>query len=289
MNPLPDVRGFFDTATHTVSYVVADTRTRQCAVIDSVLDYEPNAARTSTGSAGKIVEYVERLGLSTRWILDTHVHADHLTGAQYLKEALGGTVALGERVRDVQRIFGKIFHFEADFQPDGSQFDHLFEDGETFLIGEIPARVMHTPGHTPACVTYLVGDAAFVGDTLFMPDYGTARTDFPGGDARALYRSIQRILALPPETRVFMCHDYGAPGRAEFAWESTVEDERRTNVHIKLGTDEDSFVLMRNRRDATLEMPALLLPSVQVNIRAGRLPPEEDNGVRYLKIPIDVL
>jgi glyoxylase-like metal-dependent hydrolase (beta-lactamase superfamily II) len=289
MNPLPDIKAFFDPATYTVSYVVSDPRTRQCAIIDAVLDYDPKAGRTATRSAAQIVEYVRREGLETRWILETHAHADHLSAAQYLKQTLGGATGIGEHIKDVQRIFGKVFNAGADFLPDGSQFDRLFQDGETFMIGEIPARVMHTPGHTPACVTYLIGDAAFVGDTLFMPDYGTARTDFPGGDARVLYRSIQRILGLPPQTRLFMCHDYGAPGRPQFAWESTVEEERRANVHVRLGTDEDSFVLMRTRRDATLEMPTLLLPSVQVNIRAGRFPPPEENGVRYLKIPIDSL
>jgi glyoxylase-like metal-dependent hydrolase (beta-lactamase superfamily II) len=289
MSPLPDIEAFFDPATNTVSYVVADPGTLECAIIDSVLDYEPKAGRTATHSAARIVDYVQRRGLKSRWILETHAHADHLSAAQYLKDALGGTVAIGEHIEDVQRIFSKVFNLPAAFPADGSQFDHLFRDGETVMIGRIPARVMHTPGHTPACVTYLMGDAAFVGDTLFMPDYGTARVDFPGGDARTLYRSIQRILDLPPDTRVFVCHDYGAPGRAGFAWESTVAQERGANVHVKLGTDEDTFVLMRTRRDATLEMPALILPSVQVNIRAGHLPPPESNGVRYLKIPIDTL
>lgn len=289
MSPLPDIKAFFDPATYTVSYVVADPRTLECAIIDSVLDFDAKSGRTGTHSAAQIVDYVRQRGLAVRWILETHAHADHLSAAQYLKETLGGTVAIGEHITDVQRIFGKAFNLPPDFSPDGSQFDHLFRDGETFMLGELPARVMHTPGHTPACATYLVGDAAFVGDTLFMPDYGTARADFPGGDARILYRSIQRILELPPGTRLFMCHDYGAPGREGFAWESTVAQERRGNVHLKLCAGEDAFVLMRTRRDATLEMPALILPSVQVNIRAGHLPPPESNGVRYLKIPIDTL
>jgi len=289
MSALPDIQAFFDPATNTVSYVVSDPRTRECAVIDSVLDYDPKAGRTASRSAERIVEYVRQGGLETRWILETHAHADHLSAAQYLKRTLGGTVGVGEHIKEVQRLFAAVFNFEPDFAPDGSQFDRLFRDGDTFKVGEITGRIMHTPGHTPACVTYLIGDAAFVGDTLFMPDYGTARTDFPGGDARTLYRSIQRILALPPQTRLFMCHDYGAPGRAEFAWESTVEDERRANVHVKPGTDEDAFVLMRTHRDAGLQMPTLILPSVQVNIRAGDLPPPESNGVRYLKIPIDAL
>ena len=285
----PDIKAFFDPATHTVSYVVSDPRTRECAIIDSVLNYDPKSGRTSTKAADEIIEYVRRAGLKTRWILETHAHADHLTAAQYLKRTLGGMVGIGEHIKDVQRIFGKVFNIELDSLPGSSQFDHLFHDGETFMIGELSARVMHTPGHTPACVAYLIGDAAFVGDTLFMPDYGTARADFPGGNARTLYQSIQKILALPPETRLFMCHDYGAPGRSEFAWESTVEEERRANIHVKRGTTEDAFVLMRARRDATLGTPMLILPSVQVNIRAGDLPPPENNGVRYLKIPIDAL
>ncbi len=289
MQSVAHIESFFDPATNTVSHVVSDVRARECAIIDPVLDYDPAAGRTSTHSADRISEYVRREGLKTRWILETHAHADHLSAAQYLKESLGGRIGIGARIQDVQRIFGRILNLEAAFAPDGSQFDHLFEDGETFLIGTLAARVMHTPGHTPACITYLLADAAFVGDTLFMPDFGTARADFPGGDARTLYRSIQKILALPPETRLFMCHDYGAPGRSEFEWQSTVGEELRGNVHIRLGIDEDDFVLMRTRRDATLGMPALLLPSIQVNIRAGRMPPPEGNGVRYLKIPINLL
>ncbi len=289
MSATPDVQAFFDPQTNTVSYVVADPTTRQCAIIDSVLDYDPKAGRTSTRSAAQIVKFVQQQGLKTRWILETHAHADHLSAAQYLKQTLGGALAIGEHIKEVQRTFSRIFNLEPAFLPDGSQFDHLFTDGETFAIGELTARVMHTPGHTPACVTYLIGDAAFVGDTLFMPDYGTARTDFPGGDARTLYRSIHAILALSPATRLFMCHDYGAPGRTQFAWESTVEEERNANVHIRVGIAEDAFVAMRTERDATLGMPALILPSVQVNIRAGEPPPPEANGVSYLKIPLNVL
>jgi glyoxylase-like metal-dependent hydrolase (beta-lactamase superfamily II) len=289
MSSLPDVQAFFDPATHTVSYLVTDSATGECAIIDAVLDYDPKAGRTATRSASRIVDAVRRRGLRTRWILETHAHADHLSAAQFLQSALGGAIAIGEHIRDVQGIFGKVFNVEADVAPDGSQFDHLFHDGETFAIGSVPARVIHTPGHTPACVTYLIGDAGFVGDTLFMPDYGTARADFPGGDARTLYRSIQKILALPQQTRLFMCHDYGAPGRADFAWETTVTAQRSGNIHVKVGIDEEAFVLMRTRRDATLEMPTLLLPSVQVNIRAGRLPSPESNGVRYLKIPLDTV
>jgi glyoxylase-like metal-dependent hydrolase (beta-lactamase superfamily II) len=286
---LPAIKAFFDPATHTVSHVVSDPGTRACAIIDSVLDYDPKSGRTSTHSADAIIEYVRHTGLETRWLLETHAHADHLSAAQYLKRALGGQVGIGEHIREVQRTFAQVFNIEAELVPDGSQFDHLFRDGEELLIGELRAQVMHTPGHTPACLTYLIGDAAFVGDTLFMPDYGTARADFPGGDARTLYRSIQKILALPPSTRLFMCHDYGAPGRTEFAWESTVAEERRANVHVKLGIGEEAFVQMRSRRDHSLEMPTLILPSVQINIRAGGLPPPEGNGVRYLKIPIDRL
>ena len=285
----PHVQSFFDPATHTVSYVASDPNTRECAIIDSVLDFDARAGRTATRSAKSIVDYVRHHALTPRWILETHVHADHLSAAQHLQQVLGGLVGIGEHVTDVQRIFADVFNLTANFSTDGSQFDRLFHDGETFTIGQIPARILHTPGHTPACVTYLIGDAAFVGDSLFMPDYGTARTDFPGGDARILFQSIQRILALPPSTRVFVGHDYGAPDRQRFAWETTVEEQRRANVHVRLGTDADAFVRMRTGRDATLEMPALILPSVQVNIRAGRLPPPESNGVHYLKIPVDVL
>ncbi len=285
----PDIQSFFDPSTNTVSYVASDPNTGDCAIIDAVLDFDPRAGRTATRSAAAIIDYVRHHGLNPRWILETHVHADHLSAAQHLQQVLGGVVGIGEHVTDVQRVFADVFNLTAGLPADGSQFDRLFHDGETFSIGKIPARVLHTPGHTPACVTYLIGDAAFVGDSLFMPDYGTARTDFPGGDARTLFRSIQRILALPSSTRMFVGHDYGAPGRKRFAWETTVEEQRRANVHVRLGTDEEAFVLMRARRDATLEMPTLILPSVQVNIRAGRFPPPETNGVHYLKIPVDVL
>lgn len=287
-NP-PDVQSFFDPSTNTVSHVASDPNTGECAIIDAVLDFDPRAGRTATRSAATIIDYVLHRGLKLRWILETHVHADHLSAAQHLQQVLGGVVGIGEHVTDVQRIFADVFNITADFAADGSQFDRLFHDDETFSIGKIPARVLHTPGHTPACVTYLIGDAAFVGDSLFMPDYGTARTDFPGGDARTLFQSIQRILALPSSTRMFVGHDYGAPGRKRFAWETTVEEQCRANAHVRLGTDEEAFVLMRTHRDAALEMPALILPSVQVNIRAGRLPPPETNGVHYLKIPVDVL
>lgn len=285
----PDVRAFFDPATHTVSYVVRDPASTHCAIIDPVLDYDPKSGRTRSHSADAIIEHVQSLGLTVGWILETHAHADHLSAAPYLQERVGGRTGIGEHIRDVQAIFGRIFNAGPDFATDGSQFDHLFSDGETFPIGGLEARVLHTPGHTPACVTFVIGDAAFVGDTLFMPDYGTARADFPGGDARTLYRSIHRLLALPDETRLFMCHDYGAPGRDGFAWETTVREQRASNVQIGNGVGEDAFVAMRKARDATLEMPVLLLPSVQANMRAGRFPPAEVNGISYFKIPINAL
>ena len=285
----PVVKAFFDRDTFTVSYVVSDPATSKAAIIDSVLDYDPKSGRTAHKSADALIAYVREQGLDVDWVLETHVHADHLSAAPYLKAQLGGQLAIGAHIRAVQSVFGDVFNAEDAFRRDGSQFDHLFADDERFYIGELEARAMHTPGHTPACMTYVIGDAAFVGDTLFMPDFGTARCDFPGGDARTLYRSIQKIFALPDETRLFMCHDYKAPGRDDFAWESTVAEERASNIHVGGGVDEDSFVAMRERRDATLDMPNLILPSVQVNMRAGELPPAEDNGVHYLKIPFDVL
>ncbi|MEO1038509.1 MAG: MBL fold metallo-hydrolase [Pseudomonadota bacterium] len=289
MTAKPDVTGFFDEATFTVTYVVADPVTKRAAIVDSVLDYDPKSGRTSHASADAVIDHVKRAGLTVDWILETHVHADHLSAAPYLKAQLGGDVAIGAHVQAVQSVFGDVFNAEPDFRRDGSQFDHLFQDEETFRIGGLEAWVMHTPGHTPACMTYVVGDAAFVGDTLFMPDYGTARCDFPGGDAATLYRSIQRIFALPDETRLFMCHDYKAPGRDEFAWETSIAEQKAANVHIRKGVSEDEFVEMRKARDATLAMPVLILPSVQVNMRAGHLPPAEDNGLTYLKIPVDAL
>jgi glyoxylase-like metal-dependent hydrolase (beta-lactamase superfamily II) len=286
------VEGFFDPHTWTVSYLVLDRETRQCALVDSVLDYDPKSGRTGHASADRLVARVAELGATVQWILETHVHADHLSAAPYLKERLGGQVAIGSRITTVQDVFGTLFNAGTGFARDGSQFDHLFQDGETFRIGSLQARAMHTPGHTPACMTYVVGDgideAAFVGDTLFMPDYGTARCDFPGGDARTLYRSINRVLSLPPTTRLYMCHDYQPNGRA-VQFVSTVAEERGKNIHVRDGISEEEFVAMRTRRDATLEMPVLILPSVQVNMRAGHLPEPEDNGRRYLKIPIDAL
>lgn len=285
----PEVKAFFDESSNTFSYVVADPATRKAAVIDSVLDYDAVSGRTRRDSANAMIDFVKAQGLELEWVIDTHVHADHLSAAPYVQSVLGGKLAIGEHIRDVQETFGKIFNAGASFQRDGSQFDHLFKDGERYRVGSIEAMAMHTPGHTPACMTHVIGDAAFVGDTLFMPDYGTARCDFPGGDARTLYRSIQRIFALPNDTRVFLCHDYKAPGRDVFAHETTVGDERRTNIHVRAGSDEEDFVRMRSTRDATLSMPRLLLPAVQVNMRAGRFPPSEDNGTSYLKIPIDTL
>jgi glyoxylase-like metal-dependent hydrolase (beta-lactamase superfamily II) len=285
----PRVTAFFDDATKTITYVVAEPAGKSCAVIDSVLDYDPKSGRTSTGSADKVTAFLHKEGLSVEWILETHAHADHLTAAPYLKEKMGGRIAIGERITTVQATFKKIFNLEPGFRTDGSQFDRLFKDGETFSIGALQARVLHTPGHTPACLTYVIGDAAFVGDTLFMPDYGTARCDFPGGDAATLFTSIHKIFALSGETRVFLCHDYKAPGRNTYAWETTVAEERKLNIHVREGVEQQDFIRMRTVRDVSLDMPVLILPSVQVNIRAGQLPPPEDNGVSYLKIPLNAL
>ena len=285
----PNVKAFFDEATFTISYVVSDPATKSAAIIDSVLDYDPASGRTSTLSADQVIAYVQAEDLTIEWIIETHVHADHLSAAPYLKDKLGGKTGIGEHISTVQNVFGKVFNAGTDFARDGSQFDHLFADGETFWIGELRGQVLHTPGHTPACLTFVIGDAAFVGDTLFMPDFGTARCDFPGGDARTLYKSIQKVLSLPPETRLFMCHDYQAPDRDVYTWETTVAEERAKNIHVGGGKTEDEFVEMREARDATLDMPRLILPSVQINMRAGDMPPPEDNGVRYMKIPIDTL
>lgn len=283
----PTVTAFFDEPTFTVSYVVADPATKKAAVIDSVLDFDPASGRTDRTPADEIIAFVRREGLEVEWILETHVHADHLSAAPYLKETLGGKIAIGSNITVVQDTFGKIFNAGTEFERDGSQFDALMRDADMFHLGSISSRAIHTPGHTPACMTYVIGDAAFIGDTLFMPDYGTARADFPGGDARALYRSIQKIFALPSKTRLFLCHDYKAPGRDDYRWETTVEEQRRENIHVHEGVSEDEFVAMRTARDKTLAMPRLILPSVQVNMRAGALPPAEDNGTRYLKLPID--
>jgi glyoxylase-like metal-dependent hydrolase (beta-lactamase superfamily II) len=282
------VEGFFDPATSTISYIVFDRNSRQCAVVDSVLDFDPKSGRTSTQSADRIIARIRELGGTLEWILETHVHADHLSAAPYIKEQLGGKLGIGWEIITVQNVFGRVFNAGTEFTRDGSQFDHLFADEEAFRIGTLEARALHTPGHTPACMTYLIGDAAFVGDTLFMPDYGTARCDFPGGDAHTLYRSIRRVLALPPETRLFMCHDYMPAGR-EPRWETTVAEERTRNIHVRDGISEEQFINMRKSRDATLDMPVLILPSVQVNMRAGKLPEPESNGMRYLKIPLNAV
>ena len=285
----PDVAGFFDEATNTISYIVSDPETRRCAVIDPVLDYDPASSRTAHTSADGLIAFVRDHDLKVSWVLETHVHADHLTAAPYVQKTLGGRLGIGADIAAVQATFARLFNAGPDFAPDGRQFDVLFDDEEPFAIGTIAARVLHTPGHTPACVSYIIGDAVFVGDTLFMPDFGTARCDFPGGDARQLYRSIRRILSLPDETRLFVCHDYKAPGRDTFAWETTVGAQRRHNVHVHDGVDEEAFARLRTQRDAGLAMPRLILPAVQVNMRAGALPPADLNGVHYLKIPIDAI
>jgi len=283
----PEVKTFFDEPTFTASHVVSDPATGHCVVIDSVMGFDAPSGRTDSAPADRIIAHIKENGLTLDWVLETHVHADHLSGAPYLKQQLGGRIGIGSHINDVQSVFKAVFNAEPSFSTDGRQFDHLFADEERFQVGEIQAWAMETPGHTPACVTYVIGDAAFIGDTMFMPDFGTARADFPGGDAAALYRSIRRILSLPPETRLFMCHDYKAPGRDQFAWETTVAEQRADNVHIGGEVDEAAFVKMRTERDRCLGMPKLLLPSVQVNMRAGELPPPEDDGVSYLKLPIN--
>ena len=285
----PEVKSFFEHNTNTISYVVSDPATGCCAVIDPVLDFDVAAARTATDSADILIAYIREEGLRCDWILDTHVHADHLSAAPHIQQELGGRLGIGASITVTQEVFGKIFNAGTEFERDGSQFDRLFEEGDSFRIGDLNAQVIHTPGHTPACVTYLIGDAAFVGDTLFMPDYGTARADFPGGDARTLYRSIRKLFDLPDETRLFMCHDYLPEGRDEHRWETTVGDQKRNNVHINEQVSEGEFVAMREKRDAALGMPRLILPSVQVNIRAGELPAPEDNGTVYLKLPVNIL
>ncbi len=290
-NPMrrPEVKAFFDEATFTVSYVVRDPGSRACAIIDSVLDYDAASGRTSHRSADLVIEYVQTEGLEVAWQLETHAHADHLSAAPYLKEVVGGSLAIGNQITRVQETFGTLFNAGSDFARDGRQFDHLFGDGEPFALGGLQAIALHVPGHTPACMAYVIGDAVFVGDTLFMPDYGTARCDFPGGDAATLYRSIRRLLALPDATQVFLCHDYKAPGRDHYVWETTIGAQRRGNVHVREGVSEAQFVALRRARDSTLDMPRLILPSVQVNMRGGHLPEPEDNGVRYLKIPLNAV
>ena len=283
----PIIKTFFDAATFTATHVVSCPATGVAAVIDSVLDYDPKSGRTSSESADLVLQYLQQNRMSVEWHLETHAHADHFSAAPYLKARVGGRIAIGSHIREVQSVFQRIFNAK-DMSTDGTQFDHLFEDDERFRIGELEARVMHTPGHTPACVSYVIGSDAFVGDTLFMPDYGSARCDFPGGDARILFRSVRKVLSLPADTRLHMCHDY-LPGGRLAQWETTVAEQRTANIHVHDGITEDEFVAMRTARDKTLAMPTLLLPSVQVNARAGHLPPPEDNGTCYLKIPLNII
>lgn len=285
----PFVKTFFDETTFTATHVVHDPATRKAAVIDSVMDFDPASGRTSFTSARKIVDYVQAEGLAVEWLLETHAHADHLSAAPYLQQELGGRISIGTEIKAVQATFADIFNEGSCFACDGSQFDRLFDDGDGFSVGEIPALALHVPGHTPADMAYMIGDALFVGDTMFMPDYGTARCDFPGGDARHLYRSIKRLMALPDETRAFLCHDYKAPGRSNYAWETTIGAQRAGNLHLCNGVSEDSFVEMRTKRDATLSTPKLLLAAVQVNMRGGRLPEPESNGTTYLKLPLNLI
>ena len=284
----PQVTGFFDEATNTISYVVADPKTGSCAIVDPVLDYDAASGRTSTTSADKVISFVSEHNLTTNWILETHVHADHVSSAPVLKKKLGGQIGIGSRITEVQSVFTSVFNL-SDLSTDGSQFDRLLDDGDELALGDTKGHVMQTPGHTPACCTFVFGDAAFIGDTMFMPDFGSARCDFPGGDAEVLYDSIQRIFLLPDETRLFMCHDYKVPGRDEIAWETSVLEQKQKNIHVKEGVSKQEFVEFRAERDAQLGMPKLILPSIQINIRAGQLPPAEDNGTRYLKIPLDTV
>ncbi len=285
----PSVQSFFDTPTHTITHIAYDVASKEAIILDPVLDYCEASGRTNTGAADLLIEFIEAKGLKTKYIIETHAHADHLSSAPYLKEKLGGQTVIGAHIDAVQKVFGGVFNAEPEFATDGSQFDILADDGQQFSLGDIDVTALHTPGHTPACMSWLIGDAVFVGDTLFMPDYGTARCDFPGGSAETLYNSIQKLFALPDETRVFLCHDYKAPGRDEFVWETTIGEEKRHNKHVGGDADMDSFVKMRTERDAGLAMPKLILPSVQVNMRAGEFPPAEDNGTVYLKIPLNAL
>ncbi len=288
LNVRPEVTAFFDEPTNTISYVVQDPNSHACAVVDSVMDIDYAAGRITFDGADRIIDFIRQNGLKLEWIIETHVHADHLSAAPYIQEKLGGKMGIGENIVMVQETFGKIFNEGTEFQRDGSQFDRLFTDGDSYTIGTMTAHVMHTPGHTPACMTHVIGNAAFVGDTLFMPDGGSARADFPGGDARTLYRSIKRVLELPGDTRLFMCHDYGPNGR-NIQWETTVADERANNIHIRDGVTEDEFVATREARDAMLSMPKLIIPSLQVNMRGGRLPPADESGKSYLKVPVNGL
>lgn len=283
----PEVQGFFDPDTNTISYVVTDPQTKKCAIVDSVLNYEPNSAAITYESADAVIAYVEKNDLTVEWILETHVHADHLSAAPYLKEKLGGQMAIGEKITVVQEAFGKVFNEGTEFQRDGSQFDRLWSEGDEFMVGDTPAFVMHTPGHTPADVVYVIGDTVFAGDTLFMPDFGTARVDFPGGSAEAMYESAQKIFALPDEMRMFMCHDYLPEGRSEYVWETTVGQQKKENIHLKEGTGLQAFAKMRTERDQKLGMPKLIIPSIQTNIHAGNLPTDKETGNVYLKVPVN--
>lgn len=286
---IPEVHSYFDVTTNAACYILKDPGSNECAVIDSILDFDMASGATHTTHADMLINEITSNGWKLEWVIETHVHADHLSAAPYLAKQLGGKIAIGSNIDAVQQVFGKIFNAGTEFQMDGSQFDRLFQDGDSFEVGQMQINVMHTPGHTPACVTYVVGNAAFIGDTLFMPDFGTARADFPGGSAKDLYNSIQRILSLPDDTRLFLCHDYKAPGRDEFCWETTVAEERQNNIHVGGGKSEEEFVSFRTARDAQLNMPKLIIPSIQVNMRAGKLPPAEDNGTVYLKVPINAL
>lgn len=285
----PDIVSFFDEFTFTVTYLVVDPETKKCAIIDSVLDFDPNSGRTKTDSADEVIAFIKQGKLDVEWILETHAHADHFSAAPYLQRELGGKIAIGAHIPDIQRVFGGLFNEDEGFKRDGSQFHHLFKDGETFKIGSLVADVLYVPGHTPACIAYHVGDAIFVGDTLFMPDYGSARCDFPGGDAGTLYDSVQKIYGLPDETRMYLCHDYKAKGRDHFAWETSVGEQKAKNIHLNASVTRDEFIKMRTARDKTLNMPRLILPSIQVNMRAGEFPEPEDNGQRYLKIPLNAV
>ena len=285
----PDIKSFFDKATFTVTHIVSDPDTGSAAIIDSVLDYRANSGRTGTQSADEVIAYVKAHDLKIDWILETHAHADHFSAAPYLRSKLGGKIAIGAHIPDVQKVFGGLFNEDKTFKRDGSQFDHLFEDNEVFKIGNLDVRALFVPGHTSACIAFHIGDAVFVGDTLFMPDFGSARCDFPGGDAGVLFDSVQKLYALPDDTRMFLCHDYKAPGRTEFAWETTVGEQKTNNIHMNVSVTRDEFIRMRTARDKTLDMPKLILPSIQVNMRAGELPEPEDNGQRYLKIPINAV
>lgn len=285
----PKIKAFFDDVTNTVSYVVKDPDSKACAIIDSVLDFDFSSGHTDTKCADQIIEYVKAEELTPVWLLESHVHADHLSAAPYLQQQVGGKIGIGEKISVVQEVFGKVFNEGTEFQRDGSQFDKLFKEGDTFKIGALDVNVLHTPGHTPACLTYVIEDAAFVGDTMFMPDFGTARCDFPGGSAEMLYNSIQKILSLPDETKIFVGHDYKAPGREDFAWETTVAEQKAMNVHVATDKNKDAFIEMRNKRDSELSLPKLIVPSIQVNMRAGQMPAPEENGQVYLKVPVNAL